>query len=532
MKYICNVYFWFFALVVIGCYDDRGNYHYKEVNGFTITGFNGNISDFYICTLEDEIRFTPDIEFERFEENDLSYEWFSDDSLISTAKKLVYPACELKNIKNKESRSYVKLKVTSNVSGNIQLKGINVDVTAPYFQGFVILTQQSNGEHELNFLRNVWNGDELTAVKMERNVYARQNSGESLGADVVRLRTHFCYDYSYSDNVLVVKSGAPYNLDIMGGFLTRNVYTANYFINNKLPEDFSPVDEFTLCNYSYILNQDGRLYSRKKNNNRDFQSGVYLNEPNKLYGPSGLPVDMEISGVYFSSFSPNAFAFVYDKKYRRLLVASDDGRVFYPFTLNAQDGFPDDFPLLYNLKGEILYMGRTSAKRDTDWVLVYENADGVKLLKLFVGLQIYNGNVILAKLTDPRIYAFDNSCLHVNSLFTQPNRSGEALFFSGGENNNILYYYDFSTGKTNEYVSFESSITSLLFEEYYDESSRSAENRTVAVGLESGEVKIVDIRYEAMHESNKDKRVLHTIPLDNGLIKDIIYKVGFPYYAQ
>ena len=532
MKYIYNFCMLILVLFVTGCYDDRGNYDYKEINEFSIVNFNGSTSDYYTCTLEDEVKLVPEFEFKRFEETDLSYEWFSDDSLISTAKELVFPAKELKKIKEKQSRSYVKLKATSNISGIIQLKGINVDVTPPYFNGFVVLTRQASGEYNLNYLRNYWNGEELTEVKTQQNVYSRQNPGETLGKDVVRLRTHFCYDYSYSDNVLVVKSDAPYNLDIMGGFLTKNVHTSSYFVNNKLPDNFDPVDEFTLCNYSYILNKNGMLYSRKKNNNKDFQSGVYMNEPNKLHSPTTLPQDMEITGVYLSAFSPNAFAFIYDNKYQRLLVAADDGRILYPFPLTPVKDAPEGFPLLHDLKGNVLYMGRTSAKRDTDWVIVFKDASGVKLLKLFVGLQIYNGNISLAKLENARVYSLENSVLHPNSMFEQPNRGGDVLFFTGGTDNNILYCYDFTTGKANEYVVFEHTINTILCEEYYNTEARSAENRTIAVGLASGEVKMVDIRYEAQHETNKDKRVLHGIPLNNGVIADIVYKVGFPYYAQ
>ena len=532
MKYMNLVYISIFILFIVGCYDDRGNYDYKVINEFEITGFNGNNSEFYTYTTEDELHFVPDLTFKRFEESDLAYEWYSDDSLISTAKELVYPTKELKNVKNKLTRSYVKLKVTSNTSGNIQFKGVNVDVTPVYFRGFVVLTQQNNGEHELNFLLNKWDGDRLADVKIERSIYALQNPGESLGKDVVRLHSHCCFDYNYSENILVVRNSAPYTIDLSGGYLTKYVHTANFFLDNQLPENYSPVDEFSFFGYSYIVNKDGKVYSRKKNSNMEFQSGVYLNKPNTLHSPSTLPQDMEITKVFTGAPIYNAYAFLYDKKYQRILCASNDGRILYPFPLNAQESFPVGFPLLHDLKGEMLYIGRTSASQNSDYTFVFKNDDGVKLFKIFVRLQLYNGNTSTAKLETPRMYTFDESLLNPNSIFVQPTRTGDVFFFSGGADNNILYSYDFETEKINEYIVFDQPIRVVSCEEYYDIDSRSTDNRTLAVALESGEIKIIDIRYEAQHESNKDKRLLQTVPLNNGKIKDIVCKVGFPYYAQ
>lgn len=533
MKYIHFFYVVVFMLFIASCYDDRGNYDYKEINEFEITGFNGSGSEFYTCTIEEGLHFTPDLTFKRYEETDLSYEWYGDDSLISTARELVFPAKELKNVRNKKTRSYVKLKVTSNTSGNIQLKGINVDVTPVYFRGFVVLTQQDNGEHELNFLLNKWNGDELAEVKTERNIYALQNPGESLGKDVVRLRPHHCYDYSYSENVLVVRDKAPYTLDLSGGYLTNYVHTANFFLDNRLPVNYEPIDEFSFFGYSYIVNKDGSVYSRKKDSDMEFQSGVYLNEPSTLHSPSSLPQDMKITKVFTSAPIYNSYAFLYDEKYQRILCASNDGRILYPFPLNAQESFPEGFPLLHDLKGEILYIGRTSGKQDSDYVFVYKNGNGVKMFKIFVGLQLFNGRILKAQLINPRMYrTFDHSELNSSTIFIQPTRTGGVIFFTGGENNEILYCYEFETDKLTEYVLFDEAIRAVACEEYYDETSRSTDNRTLAVGLESGEIKIVDIRYEAQHESNKDKRILESIPLNNGKIKDIVCKVGFTYYAQ
>lgn len=532
MKYMNFFYVFVFMLFVTSCYDDRGNYDYKEINEFEITGFNGSKVEFYTCTIEEEVHLTPDITFKRYEETDLAYEWYSDDSLISTARELVYPAKELKSVKDKQTRSYVKLKVTSNASGNIQLKGINVDVTPVYFRGFVVLTQQDNGEHELNFLLNKWDGDELAEVKTERNIYALQNPGESLGKDVVRLRPHCCFDYNYSENVLVVRDKAPYTLDLSGGYLTNYVHTANFFLNNQLPVNYEPVDEFSFFEYSYIVNKDGAIFSRKKDSNREFQSGVYLNEPNTLHNPSSLPQDMKITKVFTSAPIYNSYAFLYDEKYQRILCASNDGRILYPFPLNAQESFPKGFPLLHDLKGEILYIGRTSAKQNSDYVFVYKDDSGVKVFKIFVTLQLNSGSTN-AGLSDPRMYrTFEHSELNNNTIFVQPTRTGDVMFFTGGENNKTLYCYEFGTDKLTEYVLFDETVCAIACEEYYDEASRGSDNRTLAVGLASGEIKIIDIRPEAQHEDNKDKRILESIPLNNGKIKDIICKVGFPHYAQ
>lgn len=531
-KSLYNICILLLVWIASGCYDDRGNYDYKDINEFAISGFNGSVSDFFTYSLEDEIYIVPDIVFADSKELELLYEWYGDDSLISTEGELRYLAKDLKNVRHKETRSFVKLKVTDKQSGYIQLRGFNVDVTPPYCYGYVALTEDANGECEMTFLRNVWQGDELAEVKVEMDAYAQQNPGEKLGKGIERLRHHFCYDYALPDNIIAVKRTEPYNLDIFGDFLEKNVYTAKYFLNEELPENYAPIDEFCLCNYTYILNADGKLYSRKKNNDQDFQSGVYLNTPNELYSPSELPKDMEITRVFISYFNSNVFAFLYDAKYQRLLVASNDGRVLYPFALTAQDEFPEAFPRLHDLKGEVLYMGRTKASLKTDWVMVFKDESGdVKLFKMYVGLQLYNGNIIDATLNNPVIYSSITSYYNEKSLFEQPNRGGEVMFFTGGDDNKVLYAYDFSTQGVSEYVRFDESINSLACEEYYREGV-GTENRTLSVGLASGEVKIIDIRYEAQHESNKDKRVLASVSLEGRKIKHLIYKVGFLSYAQ
>ena len=91
-------------------------------------------------------------------------------------------------------------------------------------------------------------------------------------------------------------------------------------------------------------------------------------------------------------------------------------------------------------------------------------------------------------------------------------KSRTYLFFSGGEDNSELYYYDLGTGKSHHYASLGGRIASI---------HPVVENNELGVGLENGTFVLFDVSEEVLALGQS----VELYRIDGfGRIVDVIYK--------
>ncbi|MFV0593951.1 MAG: hypothetical protein ACK5M7_21450 [Draconibacterium sp.] len=519
------------------CTEDHGNYDYLPSNKITITGFNGELVPevMYVqLQKDDSIKLKPDVIFDKEDESDaLKFEWYSGGELISEEDSLAYPVKELKEYREGTNlKPFIKLVATNTSSGDIDMLGCYAEVEPP--RGWVVLTKQSGGEHQLSYFYNDWASDNSSlTLEADVNVYERVNPGETLGSDVVKIRSHYTAGPQSTDNILVVKSEYPYTIDVNGETFAKNVNTMKLFAGGNVPENYSPIDECatTLAPYSaaYIINQDGSIYSRFKNTPTEHLSGVYTPEP--------YYVDAKGARVTRIWPSVDGFfcAWMYDDLNKRLLIGTSgignaNGVAAFPADPSKYGDESLGFPKFYDLQGEILYIGETEPSDRTAVMVYHSDTEGYKLIRVYMYLSQYQNTFSVSFMRDHEVHLLDETLINGDSRFLQPRKNKEVFFFTGGTGNQTLYMYEYGTGRgIVEYESFDSPIASIATD--INKDGNSTINNVIAVGLKSGELKIINIHPDVVsNDALKGERELASYDLGDEIV-NVIYKYGFMYNA-
>lgn len=521
---------------MLACYEDEGNYDYLPSNKISIIGFNGELVPevlFLQLQKDDTVRLKPNILFEKEDRNDaLSYEWYSGGELISEQDSLVYPVKELREYREGINlKPHIKLVVTNIALGDIDMLGCYVEVEPP--RGWVVLTRKTNGEHNMSYFYNRWGADNASLELDARvNIYEEINEGETLGTDVVKIRSHYTAGPQSWDNILVIKSQEPYTIDVDGENFAKSIHTAKLFVNGIVPENYSPIDECATTgasrSSSFILNKDGGIYVRTKNTPAEHHSGVYTPEPYYV----------DEKGVNITRIWPTSSGFLtawmYDDLNKRMLIGTAGiGSVVgvVPFPANESIYGPEEegFPRFYDLQGEVLYFGHTG-RYGRDGVMVYHSDEGYKILRFYAYLSQYQNTFTLKELNNREVRSLDASLINENTKYLQPTKNNNVFFFTGGLENKTLYLYEYDTGRgAVVYETFDAPISSIATD--VQRSGNSLINNTIAVGLKNGELKIIDIHPEVVSDDAlQGGRELASYQLDGEII-DVIYKYGLMYNA-
>lgn len=545
-----TIYFIMMSWLMSSCYEDQGNYAYLPTNKITISGFNGKINDplFIQLQREDSVKLRPDILFEKENHSQhLKYEWISGGELISEEDSLVYPVKNLKELREGINlKPFIKLVVTNEASGDIAMRGCYVEVEPP--KGWVVLTKQTNGEHNLHYLYPRWLGENEDSLRIEANIkiYEHLNPEEKLGKDVLKIRSHYTARPQSYDNILVIKSDEPYTIDINGETFTKDLNTYKMFTAGNIPENYSPIDECAVANSwassSYIVNHDGNVFVRTKNTPSEHHSGVYTTDAYHVDEKG-----MKATRIWDSS-SGHACAWIYDDLNKRLLVGTagmggysgDEAAGIAIFPENDTNGSdlylnaPEDFPKLHDLKGEILHVGSTGQWGHNVVVMLYRTELGeLQLLRFYLQmsqaqntLRIYSNNM-----RDFELHSLNKDLFHEESQFVQPLHNQDVFFFTGGPDNQTLYVYEFNTGRgAVEYEVFNSPIASMASDIKKGEGYSNVDY-SLAVGLKNGQLKVININPEIVSDdTQKGKRELASYDFEDEIV-DVIYKFGFMYYA-
>lgn len=133
------------VLLCSRCYEDKGNYDYKNTNVPTVLNISYNQQ--FNLTVGDEIHIQPEIIYEKGNIPEVEYEWVINDEVVSKEKDLWIP-------KYNGRSGYLKASLNI-IDKATQIKFFNpfrLVVASKYEAGFLILSEK-DGKSQLSFIR-------------------------------------------------------------------------------------------------------------------------------------------------------------------------------------------------------------------------------------------------------------------------------------------------------------------------------------------------------------------------------------------
>lgn len=347
------------AMSFMGCYDDKGNYDYIDLNTIKIQETEYD----YAPSIGDTLRIEPQLVYKYGDTANMrvTYSWTLDDRLISTDRNLswvVDTACE----------SYLKFWIYDEEHDVTYMKDYHVKITTPYVQpGWYVLAER-NGESVLTYIREIEEkdpddaGKNVYKNKIYKDLYRHVNH-TSLGSKPIRMVQHFARRTEANGSLLVLQDGAD-GVDINGTTFTKEINLQQTFLDHTYPADFRAVDAHFMSWTDLIRNYDGKLYSRQKLTYSLFHSGYFISKPLEYEKE-------EIRGdIIMSVFREPKFCLIYDKgvennKKRFLVVYDMDGKNGIEYAKGKVGalpepvgGWPDHFAPLTGLGDkELVYAG-------------------------------------------------------------------------------------------------------------------------------------------------------------------------------
>ena len=500
--------------LLAACYDDKGNYNYEAMNDITIT-FNERS---YSAVLGEVVKIEPQLSFTiKEDQKALKFEWSSLGKIISRDRNLEFKA-------DTTARDYLMLRVKDTVTNIVYLAQVPLYITSPYgARGWMILSEK-DGKSMLSYIREDENENEVYgSITYEYiahpDVYNLVNN-EELGTGPIKMLEHFVSNTSNSQFWIMQKGGNGC-IDIDGITYHKDVAMKDMFLDNDLPANFEPINMLDMRWITFVVNQDGKIYTRKKTTDKLFNSGLFLNRPltfegeeidgrNLIIAPAA---NMDLTVLYDRPI---------DKSRNRFLAVVDineqeagDIRHF-----DVEDYDRDCLPLDDLGDVEVLHCGYYRTGRwDQGYYAILKDVDGQLYSYDFLVESVDRGDPY-AEVTQEELDLGGVVDGVTPVIFNvMPYDVTPYVLIAKG---NVLYMYNRKTGASlEEYYTFADEIVSI--------DSESKDGTRVGVGLKNGHFFVMNFSRDAVN--NLVPKVLYHDPeISYGSIVDTRFKVMYGFY--
>lgn len=493
------------AATLAGCYDDKGNYDYRDLTLLTVEIPEGK----YTGVSGETIRIEPKLTFSdgSTDESTLLFDWSLNGETISTERNLAFAVDRIL------LNAQCQLRVTDTRTGVTALAMTSFDLTEKHnVYGWMVLADLE-GESLLTYFSQ--KGATLQEYIPYVDVFRTEN-GRALGTEPVRLLEHFFYG-SRTSSFWVVQQGSEC-VDLKGDDLKVDITLSNAFLNPAFGQQLKVKQIAELRWLTVVVDQDGRAYTRKKEGDGSYHSGKFLDYP-LTYQDRELRID------YFFDWrtikTGCAVMLEGEPGHKRLLAVSGydkatAGKVM-PLTVSS-GGYPANFSVHADDLGdyEVVYADYFLLKSPTS-----SNAHGFGLILkspegqyLYQEYQINDSKGMSVSITPKRQVAID--------IASKIDPAGQNLFYFTPYTNYANFYM--SSGRTLYYIdrvsidskalievkTFDAEITAL-------DGESSSYGQTLGVGLANGEFYVLD--------QKNGNQVVYQAPTGGGRIVDIRYKI-------
>lgn len=507
----------FISLVLASCFSDKGNYEYESLNPITVRFDKRN----YVVAIGESVVITPIITYKdktRTEAPEVTYEWYFGDELLSTEPVLTYDnTAEIKY-------DNLFLKVTDVKTGENYTMDFFIMVESKFKTGILILSEDESGMSKLDFIRTYkGRGFENAPGKFNDtlyydgeylNVYEELN-GNSLGRNPVSVTEHAAKDRSMPDvltEITVVTENGARVEEINGFTFLKETSLVDEFKDRLLPEKFAPKQILHTCWDSYILDDNGVVYTRRN----------------------------AVPNAYHTSIFDRDYTFSGEKRYSDIMFS------FYPYSQAV-------LAIEYDAEGKRNYIG-ISCDTETESMngkLLNVNAKSYsshfkdlkgKVVASDYNLDAYDGGQYVL-FNDNGKYYLHNFDFHSNNVeliidyseivdLSKVNGGKAVLGLIGCKVKSLVYFYDEDCVYVYDYGSGSSSllyksdgrkIVSITENTKIEHFSVTSVDPYIIIAFDNGEVEVHELKRPSLLTIDK---MIYKSNNKFGKIKQVLYKKG------
>lgn len=534
----------FYACLLSSCYDDKGNYDYRQMNDIEIK-IPLETNEY---SMGDILKIEPELSFSLNSNSDnLAYSWSLNRREISTDRNLNWIVDEEGKLMD------LRLTVTNVDTGVSYFGSGSITVTSPYVKNGWVILSEKDGISMLTYLKPTTKKVEGKDGKEEevydcivtKDVYGISNGGASLSGKPISISQHFVSFWpedkpeDVTSWLWLVQQGGQGNVDISGSTYQMEGTLPTMFINGGYPSNFEPKRVYDMLYLTMAIGTNGLVYTRVKDSYKLFNNSYFLDEMPLSYDQQ--PVDGTML-VRAPRFCEQGGTLLYDKNSQRYFhlcdystevyspsgnyIKKSSGRLIIPTVTNKSiyDSNPD-WGRLDDMSGyNVLYL---DTYKDDSWSgLNYKSLiekNGRIYFQDFTVSSYWGGNSIDAEFgSQTEVTAELSSIINTDSKY--------ALFYSPADRpyllitrGNTLYFYYFKGSAGNrvyKYHEFDAPITSIDVDNTYNYGR-------AGIGLENGEFYVLDFSDTVIGEimNTGDSKDKVSFKLDGlGRIVESIFK--------
>lgn len=541
MKIIYITFLFLVTFNFICCYDDKGNYEYKQVNDIEISFPDYNFEQVIGETFKLYPKFT--YKYKDTANLNLSYKWAIGERVIGENRQLVWQVDTNEQVE-------IALYVT-NIDDNMVYMGSTiVRPTSIYtwYNSYLVLSEK-NGKSILSFVRydekenasgeTIYDEFDRPVLvnQVYEDIYYNENKDE-LGSKPLFIQEHIAKIFPSEGHVIVFQEGGQGSVDLDGTSMKKDILLVESFSKGSYPADFHPTNAEMMTYTHLIENHDGKIYSKIKESYKLFQSGYYIHTPLMFE-------NKEIRAHIINSVLAN------DKPYtllhsigttenpeNRLLLVHDLQYSFTDVNVSGKvvalpeptKGWPENFRPLTDLGNcQVINISQynTGNTKKPGYTMFLKNSDGSYQYQAFELEREYSGE----KLSYPKkTIAGKEQEMLISFPITSPipleecvfcniaSRQNEYIFIAYGKD---IYFLDRTSPENGirHYYTCKANVVDMDGREYYGEQ--------LFVGLDNGGVLLLNSNNAKNITTNAEKFRWESGPeVDLGKIVDVTLKVG------
>ena len=541
MKIIYITFLFLVTFNFICCYDDKGNYEYKQVNDIEISFPDYNFEQVIGETFKLYPKFT--YKYKDTANLNLSYKWAIGERVIGENRQLVWQVDTNEQVE-------IALYVT-NIDDNMVYMGSTiVRPTSIYtwYNSYLVLSEK-NGKSILSFVRYDEKEDAsgetiydefdrpVLVNQVYEDIYYNENKDE-LGSKPLFIQEHIAKIFPSEGHVIVFQEGGQGSVDLDGTSMKKDILLVESFSKGSYPADFHPTNAEMMTYTHLIENHDGKIYSKIKESYKLFQSGYYIHTPLMFE-------NKEIRAHIINSVLAN------DKPYtllhsigttenpeNRLLLVQDLQYSFTDVNVSGKvvalpeptKGWPENFRPLTDLGNcQVINISQynTGNTKKPGYTMFLKNSDGSYQYQAFELEREYSGE----KLSYPKkTIAGKEQEMLISFPITSPipleecvfcniaSRQNEYIFIAYGKD---IYFLDRTSPENGirHYYTCKANVVDMDGREHYGEQ--------LFVGLDNGGVLLLNSNNAKNITTNAEKFRWESGPeVDLGKIVDVTLKVG------
>ena len=541
MKIIYITFLFLVTFNFICCYDDKGNYEYKQINDIEISFPDYNFEQVIGETFKLYPKFT--YKYKDTANLNLSYKWAIGERVIGENRQLVW---QLDTNEQVEIALYV-----TNIDDNMVYMGSTiVRPTSIYtwYNSYLVLSEK-NGKSILSFVRydekenasgeTIYDEFDRPVLvnQVYEDIYYNENKDE-LGSKPLFIQEHIAKIFPSEGHVIVFQEGGQGSVDLDGTSMKKDILLVESFSKGSYPADFHPTNAEMMTYTHLIENHDGKIYSKIKESYKLFQSGYYIHTPLMFE-------NKEIRAHIINSVLAN------DKPYtllhsigttenpeNRLLLVHDLQYSFTDVNVSGKvvalpeptKGWPENFRPLTDLGNcQVINISQynTGNTKKPGYTMFLKNSDGSYQYQAFELEREYSGE----KLSYPKkTIAGKEQEMLISFPITSPipleecvfcniaSRQNEYIFIAYGKD---IYFLDRTSPENGirHYYTCKANVVDMDGREYYGEQ--------LFVGLDNGGVLLLNSNNAKNITTNAEKFRWESGPeVDLGKIVDVTLKVG------